>query len=174
MDRQTFVTGVCVCLLLGVSGCMPETQAPVVKGTLETNNATQLQSRIRSANAPKFSVEHQLGDKTFTANWEISNSMKKSSQLQIKPPKEGWLVTDLYQALDVVLQAHDTKPWYGQIDETVLRLMTRAAKEQEGIETDMAPDSPYKVSVKVREHTTEWFLEVKVIILNEDGSSIGI
>jgi hypothetical protein len=164
---------ICLCLLLQI-GCMPATPPPTVNGPLDSNKATQLQSKIRSNHGEKFSVDHKVGDKSFTANWEISNSLKKNTQLQIKPPREGWELPDLYAALDVILTAYDTKPWYGTIDETVLRLMSAASKDPEGFAEDVAPETPYRVSVKVKEHSSEWFLQVKVQILNEDGSSIGI
>jgi hypothetical protein len=158
--------------LLTTTGCLPESKAPVVDGTLDTNTAAQLQSKVRSSNGNNYSVEQTYNDQKFTANWEISNALKKSSQLQMKPPAE-WSEIDLYQALDVVLQAHETKPWYGNIDDTVLRLMREALKDDNNISSDFAPDTPYHVQVKVKQHSTEWFLEVKVQIYDEDGTAIG-
>jgi hypothetical protein len=158
--------------LLVATGCLPQSKAPEVKGTLGTNKAAQLQSKIRSSNTAKFSVPHKYNDQEFTANWELSNSLKKASQLQMKPPAD-WTDADLYQALEIVLNAHETKPWYGKIDDTVLKLMREASRDDNGLAFGYAPDTPYEVQVKVKQHTSEWFLEVKVQILEEDGTAIG-
>ncbi len=73
----------------------------------------------------------------------------------------------------MVLADHTTKPWYGQIDETVLRLADEA--QQDGKRAvGQTPETPYEVAVKVNQHTSEWFLEVKVQIFDEDGSAFGI
>ena len=159
-------------LLLMTTGCFPETQAPVASGPIDTNTASQLQAKTRSANSEKYSVPHQYKGKEFTANWELSNALKKSSQLQLKPPAD-WADTDLYQALEIVLNAHDTKPWYPAIDDTVLRLMREALRDKDNRASDYVPETPYAVAVTVKQHTTEWFLEVKVQILNSDGTAIG-
>jgi hypothetical protein len=155
-----------------VTGCMPEAAAPVAKGPIDTSVASQLQARTRSKNGEKYSVTHQYKDQEFTANWELSNALKKSSQLQIKPPAD-WEPSDLYQALEIVLNGHATKPWYPAIDDTVLKLMREALKADDNRATGFAPETPYDVAVKVKQHTSEWFLEVKVQILNEDGTAIG-
>lgn len=159
------------CLVV-IAGCLPESKAPEVKGTLDTNQASQLQAKTRSANSEKYSVPHQYNDQEFMANWELSNALKKSSQLQLKPPAD-WTDADLYQALQIVLEAHETKPWYSLIDDTVLKLMREASRDDNGIAFGYAPDTPYEVQVKVKQHSTEWFLEVKVQILNQDGTAIG-
>ena len=131
------------------AGCLPQTSAPVVEGPVDTNVASQLQSRIRAANGDKFSVPHEVNGKEFTANWELGNAFKKSSQLQIKPPAD-WSEGDLFVALDTVLTAHETKPWYGQIDETVLRLMREALADSDHRARDLAPDTPYDTTVTVK------------------------
>lgn len=165
-----------ICLsgcLFVTCGCMPEAKPPVASGPIDTNVASQLQARTRTANGDKYSVTHRYKDQEFTANWELGNALKKSSQLQIKPPGD-WTAADLYQALEVVLNAHDTKPWYPAIDDTVLRLMREAVSDTEdNYATGFAPDTPYDVGVKVKQYTTEWFLEVKVQIVNADGTAIG-
>lgn len=160
-----------VCLVC-LMGCLPQSQPPVVEGTLDTNTAAQLQSRIRSANGAKYSITHSHGDQEFAADWELSNALKKASQLQIRPSAE-WSEGDLYQALVTVLEAHESKPWYGRIDDTVLRLMREAIKEKDGRASDVVPDSPYAVAVTVKKYSTDWFLEVKVQILDEDGTAVG-
>lgn len=173
MTSKSTIGVLAILPLLFVSGCMPEAKPPEIKGPLETNKATQLQSKVRSRHGDKYSVDHKIGDKEFTANWEISNSLKRIAKVQIKPPREGWEVKDLYGALDVVMQAHDTKPWYGQIDETVMTLLPRAVQDPEGLVVGYPEGTPYHVQLKLKEHTAEWFLEVKVQILSEDGTNIG-
>ena len=51
--------------------------------------------------------------------------------------------------------------------------MRRAHTAENQRATGFAPDTPYDVAVKVKQHSTEWFLEVKVQIVNEDGIAIG-
>lgn len=155
------------------SGCMPESKPPTVQGPLDTKTASQLQGKIRISSGPRYSVTHEVNGKEFTANWELGNAMKKSSQLQIKPSAE-WTEGELYQALEVVLQAHETKPWYAQIDDTVLRLMREALKDDNNRAIGVAPDTPYDIAVKAKQHTADWFLEVKVQILDENGMALGI
>jgi hypothetical protein len=166
-----FAASVAACLSF-VTGCMPEAGPPVANGPIDTNVAAQLQARTRSSNGDKYSVTHEYKDQEFTANWELSNALKKSAQLQIKPPAD-WEPSDLYQALEIVLNGHSTNPWYPAIDDTVLKLMREALKADQNRATDLAPETPYYVAVKVKQHTNEWFLEVKVQILDEDGTAIG-
>jgi len=151
---------------------MPETPPPVVEGTLDTSTASARQAKIRAANGESFQVEHEMEGKTFTANWVLGNALKKTSQLQLKPPAE-WSDVELYQALEVVLNSYDTKPWYNNIDDTVLKLTRRAMQSDSGVASDFAPDTPYEVSTKVKKHSQEWFLQVEVVIYNQDGTAIG-
>ena len=93
--------------------------------------------------------------------------------MQIRPPAD-WSLGRVYQALQLVLDDTDHKPWYEEIDETVLRLFRLAADDQTSVETDLAPDTPYLVSAKVRHQGTEWFVQIRVQILDEDGNALGI
>ena len=172
-SQNHFLRFLPVAALFAISlGCLPEGKAPTIEGTVPTNKAAQLQSKIRSQNDATFTVDHEVDGKPFKANWEISNALAKKSKLQLKPPAD-WSLGDVYSALDVVMQAHQTKPWYGQIDETVFRLFQEASKDKEGFARDYAPESPYEVGVKVKQHSSEWMVEVKVQILDEDGTAIG-
>jgi hypothetical protein len=92
--------------------------------------------------------------------------------LQLKPPAD-WSEGDLYLALEIVLNGHATKPWYPAIDDTVLRLMREALKDDNNRATGYAPETPYDVAVVVKQHTSEWFLQVKVQILDENGMALG-
>jgi hypothetical protein len=159
-------------LILCACGCLPASKPPTVEGPIDSTTASQLQARTRSQFGNKYSIDHEVNGREFTANWELGNALKKSSQLQMKPPSD-WSQGDLYQALQVVLEAHESKPWYGAIDETVLRLMREAAKADEGRAIGFAEDTPYELAVKVKQHSTEWFLEVQVQILDEDGNALG-
>lgn len=161
-----------VLLLMWSAGCLPQSAPPTVQGPLDTETASQLQGRIRIKHGDRYSITHQVNGKEFAANWELGNALKKSSQLQIKPPAE-WSQADLYQALQVVLEDHESKPWYGSIDDTVLRAMREAVAADDGRATGLAPETPYDVAVMVKQHSTEWFLEVKVQILDENGMALG-
>ncbi len=155
------------------AGCVPSS-APVVQGPIDTETASKLQGRVRISNGDKYSVTHRYGDEEFEANWELGNAFKKNAQLQFKPPG-SWSDTDVYQALEVVLAAHESKPWYAQIDETVLRCFRDAVKDtQDHRSVALAPDTPYKVAVKANQYEKEWFVEVKVQILDENGMALGI
>ncbi len=163
-----FVAGV----LVVTAGCMPEAKAPVVEGPVSSSAASKLLGDIRRSNGDKFSVTHKYKETEFTANWELGNALKKSSQLQIKPPAD-WDQTDVFLALEIVLQDHKTKPWYGNLDDTVLRLFREALQDNENRATGYAPETPYDIAVKVKQHTTEWFVEVKVQILDDEGRALG-
>ncbi|TWU55435.1 hypothetical protein Poly59_17330 [Rubripirellula reticaptiva] len=165
------ITGVLLfCLMVG---CMPASKPPTVVGPIDTKTASQLQATIRAKHGPIYSIEHQLGDKAFSANWELGNALKKSAQLQIKPPSD-WSDTELYQALEVVLNAHESKPWYGQIDDTVLRLMRESLRSETGeVAEGYADETPYEVTAKVKKNGNEWFLQIKTQILDEDGNALG-
>ena len=159
--------------VISTLGCFPEPQAPVVKGPVDTKTASKLQSKIRRIHGNQYKISHQLGEKEFTANWEISNTLKKSAQLQIKPSREEWELDDLNKIVEVVLAAHESKPWYGQIDAAMLEMVTVAYEDDNGIATTYVPETPYHLTMKVKDNGSEWFVEAKVKILEEDGSSIG-
>ena len=166
-------------LVLMIVGCLPEPGPPVVRGPINTSTASQLQSSLRASKGPSFQVEHELpgkGDaenKSFTANWLLGNLLKNNSQLQIKPPAD-WTDAEVVQAVEVVLAAHQTKPWYEQIDATVLRLVREVIQDdQVDLVSDLAPETPYEVSVKVKHHSSEWFVQVQVLIVSADGINVG-
>ncbi|TWU54630.1 hypothetical protein Poly51_33490 [Rubripirellula tenax] len=164
-----------ICLLLVVFslGCLPASKPPVVEGPIDTSTASQLQATIRAKHGSNYSIEHQLGDKTFSANWELGNALKKSAQLQIKPPGD-WTEIELYQALEVVLSDHESNPWYSNIDHTVLRLMRESLQSGTGeLASDFVAETPYDVNAKVKKNGNEWFLQIKTQILDEDGNALG-
>ncbi|MEE2937342.1 MAG: hypothetical protein VYA84_15250 [Planctomycetota bacterium] len=166
-------------LVLMIVGCLPEPGPPVVRGPINTSTASQLQSSLRASKGTSFQVEHELpvkGDaenKSFTANWLLGNLLKNNSQLQIKPPAD-WTDVEVVQAVEVVLAAHQTKPWYEQIDATVLRLVREVIQDdQVDLVSDLAPETPYEVSVKIKHHSSEWFVQVQVLIVSADGINVG-
>ncbi|MGB0599613.1 MAG: hypothetical protein ACPGLY_23260 [Rubripirellula sp.] len=173
------MTVVLMTVVLMIAGCLPEPGPPVVRGPIDTSTASQLQSSLRASKGTSFQVEHELpveGDaekKSFTANWLLGNLFKNNSQLQIKPPAD-WTDAEVVQAVEVVLAAHQTKPWYGQIDETVLKLMSIVMRDdQVDLASDLAPETPYEVSVKIKHHSSEWFVQVQVLIVSADGINVG-
>ncbi len=169
--RLQFLSLLVACLLL--VGCAPS-QAPVVDGPIDTETASKLQMRVRSSNGDKYSATHEVDGESFEANWEISNTFKKNAQMQFRLPGD-WDEGQAYAAMEAVLDAHQTKPWYGQIDETVLQCFRKAVAEKKshGI-SSLAPATPYKVVVKANHYDKEWFVEVKVQILDEKGMALGI
>lgn len=160
-------------MLAFVVGCFPAAGPPVAPGPIDTKMASQLQAKIRSANGPIYSVDHQFKDEVFQANWELGNALSKSSQLQIKPSAD-WTQGEIYEAMQVVLADHTTKPWYGAIDDTILQLIPRAiANGETNSAADFAPDTPYDVSVVVKHHSSHWFVQVKTQIVDKDGNALG-
>lgn len=154
-------------------GCLPAAGPPVVKGPIDTNVASQLQAKIRAGNGPVYSVDHEFKGETIQANWELGNALAKSSQLQVKPPAE-WTEGEIYEAMQVVLADHTTKPWYGAIDDTIMGLIPRAlANTETNSASDFAPDTPYDVTVTVKNNTSHWFMQVKTQIVNPDGTALG-
>ncbi|MGV3484567.1 MAG: hypothetical protein ACO1RT_09130 [Planctomycetaceae bacterium] len=169
-------TRACLCalplLMLASAGCIPQATAPEVTGPIDTKTASQLQASVRASQGEAYTVEHQYNGKPFTASWEVSNALKKSARLQIKPPGD-WDQADVYQCLEIVLADHSTKPWYGAIDDTVLSLFRQAVKADENIAVGVAPDTPYESQVTVKHYDAEWFVEVNTKILDENGMSLG-
>ncbi|MGI9472580.1 MAG: hypothetical protein ACR2NZ_13655 [Rubripirellula sp.] len=159
-------------LVAFTGGCLPERQAPTIEGPISGNVATQLQSTVRSDRGNKYTVSHDYQGQQFDANWELSNALKRSAQLQIKPPA-SWSLDDVHAAMRVVLADHKSSPWYAQIDETVLKLIDEAANNDSERAVGIAPDTPYEIAVKVKQYTQDWFVEVKVKITYADGTSIG-
>ena len=154
-------------------GCMPEAKAPSVDGPIDTTTASQLQGQVRISNGDRYSVEHECNGQSFTANWELGIALKKNAKVQLKP-RGDWSDADVHQALEIVLADHNTTPWYAQIDDTVLSLFREALKDDNNRAVGMPPDTPYDVAVKVNHYESEWFVEIKVQIVDENGMALGI
>lgn len=167
LPRRSFLL---VTLLL--AGCLPESQAPKVDGPIGENVAAQLQSKIRSAQGSRYTVSHNYQGEEFVASWELGNALQRTSQLQIKPPA-SWTIDDIAAALQIVFADHQTKPWYEQIDTTLVRLLREASANKDGRAIGVAPDTPYEIAAKVKQHSSEWFVEFKVQIGYADDTSIG-
>ena len=157
---------------LAVPGCIPQSTAPEVTGPIDTQTASQLQASIRASQGAAYTVEHQYEGKPFQAQWELSNALKKSARLQIKPPGD-WDEADVYQCLEIVLAAHPSKPWYSAIDDTVLSTFRKALQAEDHVAVGMAPDTPYECQITVKHYDAEWFVEVNTKILDENGMSLG-
>lgn len=155
-----------------LAGCLPESQAPKVDGPISENFAAQLQSKIRSSQGGRYTAPHNYQDQEFVATWELGNALQRTSQLQIKPPA-SWTVDDIVAALQIVLADHETKPWYQQIDATLVRLLREASADKDGRAIGVAPNTPYKIATKVKQHSSQWFVEFKVQIGYADDTSIG-
>ena len=127
MFQRSRIASLATAACLLSCGCMPEAKAPVVTGPIDTTTASQLQGQIRISNGDRYTVEHECNGKAFTANWELGNAFKKNAKLQLKPPGD-WSEADVYQALEVVLNAPASKPWYSQVDDTILRLFREGSR----------------------------------------------
>ncbi len=173
MFQRSGIASLAAAACLLSCGCMPEAKAPVVTGPIDTTTASQLQGQIRISNGDRYTVEHECNGKAFTANWELGNAFKKNAKLQLKPPGD-WSEADVYQALEVVLNAPASKPWYSQVDDTILRLFREALKADDHRAVGMPPETPYDIAVKVNQYSTEWFVEVRIQILDENGMALGI
>ena len=159
-------------LIVFCVGCLAETQPPQIEGPISGNIASQLQSTVRANHGVSHTVPHQYQGQEFEAAWELGNALKRSAQLQIKPPA-SWSFEDVQQAMQVVLADHASNPWYSQIDATILRLMQESLENQNGRAMGFAPETPYEVAVKVKHYTANWFIGVNVQIIYEDGTAIG-
>lgn len=163
---------VSLCIVGIFAGCLPESQPPSISGPISGNVAAQLQSSVRSDLGDHYTVSHQYHGQDFEAAWELGNALQRSAQLQIKPPA-SWTSDDIQNAMRIVLAEYKSKPWYGQIDDTVLRLIQEAAEADDERAVGVAPETPYEVAVKVKQYSSDWFVEVKVQITYADGTSIG-
>jgi hypothetical protein len=55
-----------------------------------------------------------------------------------------------------------------------LKLMNNVMQDdQVDIASDFAPETPYEVSVKIKHHSSEWFVQVQVLIVSADGINVG-
>ncbi len=161
-----------IAFLTVFSGCLPETRPQVIDGPISGNLAAQRQSKVRSASGASYSVPHHHKGQDFEAAWEIGNALKRSAQLQIKPPID-WSIDDLQAALGLVLADTSTNPWYPAINDTALDLMREAADNKSERAEGVAPETAYELAVKVKKYSQTWFIEVKVQIAYADGTSIG-
>jgi len=94
------------------------------------------------------------------------------AQLQIKSLGD-WDQADVYQALDVVLKSHETKPWFAAIDDPVLDLFRSALRANDDVAVGSVPETPYEARLTVKQNGSEWFVEVQVQILDENGQALG-
>ena len=90
-----------VCLLIA-QGCLPETAPKIVKGPISGNVAAQRMSKVRSDNGPSYRITHIHNGDEFEAAWEIGNALKRSTQIQIKPPID-WNLDDLQAGMRIAL-----------------------------------------------------------------------
>jgi hypothetical protein len=161
-----------VAFTLALSGCLPPHQPQVVDGPISGNIAAQRQSMIRSDCGVSYSVTHTYNGHEFEAAWEIGNALKRSAQVQIKPPID-WSLEDLQAATQLVLADPQSNPWYPAINDTVLGLIREAADAKGERAVGVAPETAYELAVKVKKYSKTWFVEVKVQITYADGTSIG-
>ena len=167
LKRVTLITFLAI-----LSGCLPETKPQAVDGPISGNFASQRQSKVRSNSGASYSVTHSHNGQEFEAAWEIGNALKRSAQVQIKPPID-WSIDDLQAATRLVLADTSTNPWYPAINDTVLNLMHEAADAKSERAVGVAPETAYELAVKVKKYSQTWFVEVKVKITYADGTSIG-
>lgn len=108
----------------------------------------------------------------FEAAWEIGNALKRSAQLQIKPPID-WSMDEVRAGMLQALADTNTNPLYPAVNETILSLISEAAEAKDERAVGIAPETDYGLAVKVKKYSKTWFVEVKAQALYADGTSIG-
>ena len=160
-----------VCLLT-VQGCLPETSPKIINGPISGNVAAQRMSKVRSGNGPSYGVTHNYNGTEFEAAWEIGNALKRSAQLQIKPPID-WNLDDVQAGMRLALTDVHTNPLYPAANETIIMLMSEAAESKDERAVGVAPETDYELTVKVKKYSKTWFIEVKAQAVYADGTSVG-
>ena len=160
-----------LCLLMA-PGCFPETSPPVITGPISGNVAAQRMSKVRSHSGPSYRVPHTYNGMEFEAAWEIGNALKRSAQLQIKPPLD-WSMDEVRAGMLQALADTNTNPLYPAVNETILSLISEAAEAKDERAVGIAPETDYGLAVKVKKYSKTWFVEVKAQALYADGTSIG-
>jgi len=158
--------------VLTAQGCLPETSPPVIKGPISGNVAAQRMSKVRSQNGPSYRVTHLHNGTDFEAAWEIGNSLKRSAQLQIKPPID-WNMDDVQAGMLQALADKNTNPLHPAVNKTILKLISEAAESKDERAVGVAPETDYGLTVKVKKYSKTWFIEVKAQAIYDDGTSIG-
>ncbi len=163
-----------VVLCIVAVGCLPapgpETEPT---GPITVPQASIRIQEKRSDNGKSYRTTHQWNGKKFDAHWELGSALKRTSKLQLKRMPMEWEIEDVKAAAQVVLDQRGPNPWYRAIEPTIFSLMDKALTEKSQA-VDIAPQSPYKVAVKVNKHTAEWFVEVDVRIVDESGDNVGL
>ena len=159
------------CLLIA-QGCLPETAPKIIKGPISGNVAAQRMSKVRSDNGPSYRITHIHNGDEFEAVWEIGNALKRSTQIQIKPPIY-WNLDDLQAGMRIALTDTHTNPLYPAANDTILSLINEAAESKDERAVGVAPETDYELAVKVKKYSKTWFVEVKAQAIYADGTSIG-
>ena len=160
-----------ICLLMA-QGCLPETSPPIITGPISGNVAAQRMSKVRSQSGPSYHVPHTHNGIEFEAAWEIGNALKRSAQLQIKPPID-WSMAEVQAGMLQALADKNTNPLYPAVNETIIRLISEAAESKDERAVGVAPETDYGLTVKVKKYSKTWFVEVKAQAIYADGTSIG-
>jgi hypothetical protein len=160
-----------VCIL-AISGCLPEAAPKVIKGPISGNVAAQRMSKVRSNNGSSYRISHIHDGKEFEASWEIGNALKRSAQIQIKPPID-WTLEDLQAAMLIALTDSNTNPLYPAVNNTIISLIRQAAESKDERAVGVAPETDYELAVKVKKYSKTWFVEIKAQAVYSDGTSVG-
>jgi len=160
-----------ICVLTA-QGCLPENTPRVINGPISGNEAAQRMSKVRSQSGPSYVVPHTQNEIDFEAAWEIGNALKRSAQLQIKPPI-GWSMDEVQAGMLQALADTNTNPLYPAVNETILNLISEAAESKDERAVGVAPDTDYELTVKVKKYSKTWFIEVKAQAVYADGTSVG-
>ena len=160
-----------VCILV-LEGCLPETAPKIIQGPISGNVAAQRMSKVRSDSGPSYRVTHVHDGDEFEAAWEIGNALKRSAQIQIKPPID-WNLEDLQAAMLIALTDSNTNPLYPAVNDTIISMMRQAAESKDERAVGVAPETDYELAVKVKKYSRTWFVEVKAQAVYADGTSMG-
>ncbi|MCS7471247.1 hypothetical protein NZK35_31725 [Stieleria sp. ICT_E10.1] len=148
-------------VVANTTGCLPE--APPLDGMLSFREANELLFEEHANHGAIYNIDHTWNGKPFKAEWRLANYLKKSAQLQIKPPTETFDEVDLCMALETALADESSNPWHNVADDAILRGFRHALQNDDThIAAAYCPDAPYDIMVKVKNNGSEWFCEVKV------------
>ena len=161
-----------VVCILAIEGCLPEPAPKIINGPISGNVAAQRMSKVRSNSGPSYRVTHLYDGDEFEAAWEIGNSLKRSAQIQIKPPI-AWNFDDLQAAMLIALTDSNTNPLNPAVNDTIISLLRQAAESKDERAVGIAPETDYELAVKVKKYSRTWFVEVKAQAVYSDGTSVG-
>ncbi|NND96824.1 MAG: hypothetical protein HKN47_05785 [Pirellulaceae bacterium] len=159
--------------ILSLAGCLPGLTRSEIDGPISVSAASIRISESRSDNGVSYTLDYQLGEHKVQAAWQLGNAMKRTSKLQLKMPIEATF-DEVVQGMQLALADRQNNPWFLAINDTIIELMMEVHEEETKRAEKIAPDSPYRAAVKVQKQIRQWFVEVDVRIVDENGNNVGM